>query len=163
LIPHPDAIVHQSIKIEMAPGCRAIIYDAIAAGRIARGERWNFKEVRLETSIFMERQPVYINRSRITPETQPLHQVGWMQDFSYLATIAIVGEPDRDWSTLSANLNRVLKKCSGISGGVSNISGGSVVRFMASSASALTLAKHNVWKTARLFLLGHDAFEFRKY
>ncbi len=163
LIPHPDSIIHQSLKVEMEPGCRAMIYDAIAAGRIARGERWNFKELKMETSISLESRPAYISRSLITPDSEPLHRIGWMQSYSYLATIVIVGPAESDWTALSSELNRVLEKCLGISGGVSCISHGTVVRFMASSAVALSSAKRNVWNIGRRFLLGLDAFELRKY
>ena len=51
VIPHANARFHQSQRIEMARGSRAILWDALAAGRVAHGERWTFSEVDLSTEI----------------------------------------------------------------------------------------------------------------
>jgi urease accessory protein len=164
LIPHPGAVVHQSLKVEMAAGSRAIIYDAFSAGRIGRGERWVFRELRTETAIVRGAQPLYINRSRIIPRFQPLTQLGWAQDFNYLATIVVVGEAARKWTSLSAEIDSALRECPRVHGGASEIgTGGSVVRFMTYRASDLIIATHTVWDIARRFLLGLGAFDLRKY
>src|SRR5579862_3718810 len=44
-IPHAGSACRQSLRIELAPGSRAIILDSMAAGRVAHGERWNFAEM----------------------------------------------------------------------------------------------------------------------
>jgi urease accessory protein len=169
LIPHPGAVVHQSLRVEIAAGSRAILYDAIAAGRIGRGERWAFRELRSETTIIRGTQPIYISRSRIVPEIQPLTQFGWAQDFNYLASVVIVGETTDDgtaydWTALGANIESALCNIPGVYGGVSEIGGGgSVVRFMAYRASDLCRATHTLWGVARRFLVGLKAFEWRKF
>jgi len=76
LIRHPGAILHQTARVEMAAGGRAIIYDAIAAGRIGRGDRWVFGELRTESILIRGRRPLYLNRARILPALQPLTQLG---------------------------------------------------------------------------------------
>jgi urease accessory protein len=169
LIPHPGAVVHQSLRVEMAASSRAIVYDAIAAGRIGRGEHWAFRELRTETTLVRGNRPLYLGRSRITPKLQPLTQLGWTQDFNYLASIIIVGETADDgtaykWTALSAELESTLCKCSGVFGGVSEIGcGGSVVRFMAYRASDLSKTTHALWGVARRFLVGLEAFDWRKF
>jgi urease accessory protein len=169
LIPHPGAVVHQSIRVEMAQGSRAIVYDSIAAGRIGRGERWMFRELRTETTLIRGTKPLYISRAHITPESQPLNQLGWAQDFNYLASIVIVGETadngdPYEWTALGADLDSALRNCTGVHGGVSEIGcGGSVVRFMAYRASDLSLATHILWDIARRFLSGRAAFDSRKF
>ena len=164
LIPHPGAVVHQSLKVEMAAGSRAIIYDAFSAGRIGRGERWAFRELRTETAIVRDAQPLYINRSRIIPLLQPLTELGWAQDFNYIATIVIVGEADRDWNALSVEIDSALRDRPRVHGGVSEIrTGGSVVRFMTYRASDLIVTTHTIWDIARHFLLDSKAIDLRKY
>ncbi len=165
LIPHPGAVVHQSLRVEMEEGSRAIIYDAIAAGRIGRGERWAFRELRTETILMRKTQPLYLNRARIVPAFQPLTQLGWGQDYNYFASIAIVDDGGAyDWSALSVTIESALRDWTDIHGGVSELGcGGSVVRFMAFRASDLTSVAHRIWGIARCFLLGRKAFESRKF
>ena len=168
LIPHPGAVVHQSLRIEMEEGGRAIIYDAVAAGRIGRGERWGFGELGTETILMRERKPVYLNRARITPADQPLTQLGWGQDFNYFGGLVVVGETAAngsayDWSRLSALIESALGEWTDVYGGVSELGvRGSVVRFMASRSRDLTATAHRLWSIARQFLLGRKAFELRK-
>jgi urease accessory protein len=169
LIPHPGAVVRQSVRVEMAAGSRAIVYDAIAAGRIGRGERWAFRDLRTEITLNRGTQPVYVSRSRITPELQPLTQLGWAQDFNYLASIIIVGDTAHDgtayqWAALGADLESALCRCPGVFGGASEMGcGGTVVRLLAYRASDLSLAAHILWSVARRFLVGLEAFEWRKF
>lgn len=163
LIPHPGAVVHQSLCIGLAPRSRAIVYDAIAAGRIGRGERWAFRELTSELTIRRDLHPVYINRSRITPATQPLSQIGWMEEFNYLATIVVVSEAGPVWAPILSQIDAMLNTGPGIRAGVSEIAaGGWVARFMTRSASDLILTKQNIWAIARKALLGLDAFDLRK-
>jgi urease accessory protein len=168
LIPHPGSIVHQSLRVEMESRSRAIIYDAIAAGRIGRGERWNFAELRAETTITRESRPLYINRARIIPASQALNELGWAQDFNYLASFVIVGDSAPDgtayrWSSLSDALDAALRYC-GAYGGVSQLERyGGIVRFMAHSASDLSRTTQTLWGVARRFLLRREAFAWRKF
>ena len=37
--------LRQSLRVEMGRGSRAIILDAMASGRVAHGERWEFAEM----------------------------------------------------------------------------------------------------------------------
>jgi urease accessory protein len=169
LIPHPGAIVHQSLRVDMESGSRAIVYDAIAAGRIGRGERWAFGELRTETILTRGAKPLYINRARIIPALQPLAQLGWAQDFNYFATMVIVGAAGADgstyeWAVLSSAIESALRDWTGVHGACSELGcGGSVVRFMAYNASDLTSVVQRLWSVARRFLLGREAFEWRKF
>jgi urease accessory protein len=163
LIPHPGAAVRQSLCIEMARGSRAILYDAIAAGRVGRGECWLFRELTSETIIGRDSRPIYINRSRIIPELQPLTDPGWMENFTYLATFLVVSDTDSARSSVLAEIDTALRAFPQIRSGASEFStGGWVVRLMARSANELILAKHAVWNIARRSLLGLDAFDLRK-
>jgi urease accessory protein len=163
LIPHPGAAVRQSLRVEMAPQSRAILYDAIAAGRIGRDERWAFRELSSEVVIYRNSLPIYLNRSQIIPEVQPLTQLGWMEDFNYLASIIVVGEVGPQWSSVLSCIETALDAIPGINFGASEIAcGGWVVRFMTRTATDLTIAKQCIWAIARRSLLGLEAFDLRK-
>lgn len=164
LIPHPGARLRQSVRVQMAPGSRAIIYDAIAAGRIGRGERWRFGELSLETIVSRGPAPLYINRSRIIPEANDPDRLGLAEGFNYLASIVVVGEHDSDWAGLSTELDRALKKIPEVCGGASQIEGGGCsVRFMAHTAEELKLLTGMLWGIARRRILKCEPFDLRKF
>ncbi len=163
-IPHPGSLLHQSLHLTMAPDSRAIIYDALAVGRVGRGERWLFNEIKSETVIMRGARAIYINRARITPRTQPLDQLGWMEGFNYLATLIILTDIIADWTSLSAELDRAIAACPEVLGGVSEIAaGGCAVRFLASSADSLGKIAAALWGVARRHLFGLAPFSLRKY
>jgi urease accessory protein len=163
VIPHAGAALRQSLSIEMAPGARAIVYDAIAAGRIGRNECWNFREMHSEIVIRRDGRPVYLNRSRIIPRAQPLTQLGWMEEFNYLATVVVVADATAGWSSVLDETDATLQQLPGINFGVTEISaGGWIVRLMTHTAAELIVAKTKIWAIARRAILGFEAFDLRK-
>ncbi len=148
----------------MAPGSRAIIYEAIAAGRIGRGERWQFGELSSEIAVTRGAVPLYLNRSRIIPEENDPDRLGVAEGFNYLASFVVAGENDSDWASLSTKLNRALQKRPEVSGGVSQIGGGGCsVRFMAHTAEDLKLLTGMLWGIARRGILKREPFNLRKF
>ena len=67
VIPQRDSKFDQSLRVEMSRGSRAIFWDALAAGRVAHGERWNFHEVDSRMDISLCGQTVFLNRTWIRP------------------------------------------------------------------------------------------------
>jgi urease accessory protein UreH len=71
VIPHAGSALHQSLRIEMEEGSRGIFFDGFAAGRIALGERWMFRDFDSRTDIFLHGQPIFANRARILGTSSP--------------------------------------------------------------------------------------------
>ena len=68
VIPHRDSALHQSLRVEMGRGSRAIFWDALAAGRVAHGERWNFTEwIRERKSTHAASRRMSIGRGSFPP------------------------------------------------------------------------------------------------
>ena len=164
LIPHAGAAIDQTLRIDMTRGSRAIVYDAMAAGRVGRGERWKFRELNSEVAITHDGHPRYLNRTRIRPASQPLDQLGWMESCNYLGTIAMATDEPRDWKRLAAVLDRELQGIEGVQGSASPIAhGGCVARFITVSADSLNRSALRVWAIARRELIGMEAFSLRKF
>lgn len=163
LIPHPGAVCHQSLRVDMAIGSRAIICDAIAAGRVGRGERWKFEELRSETVVARSDRPIYINRSRIVPAQADPRQLGMAEEFGYLATLIIADEVYSDWPRLVVELDDVFRSASGTNAGVSPLAfGGCVARMLCKSASDLNRIVDELWRIARLRLMNRGPFDPRR-
>jgi len=164
VIPHVGSAFHQSLRIEMARGSRAIILDSIASGRVAHGERWSFTEMDSRTEVFACGRPAYLNRTRIVPATKRPDRLGWMEEFDYMSCVGLFAEGFTRWKEVSAALNEKLNGVPNVRGGATLLSrDGCVVRFLARSASDMTLANKQLWDAARGQLAGLPSFDHRKY
>jgi urease accessory protein len=164
VIPHVGSALHQTSRIEMARGSRAIILDSMASGRVAHGERWIFTEMDSRTEVYACGRPAYINRTRIVPATKRPDRLGWMEEFDYMSCMGLFADGFARWKEVSAALNEELKSVPNVRGGATLISrGGCVVRFLARSASDMTLANKKLWDAARAQVAGLPPFDHRKY
>ena len=164
IIPHPGSALRQSLRVEMARGSRAIVLDAIASGRQARGERWDFTELDSRTEVFIVGKPAYLNRSRIVPAERRPDQLGLMEEFDYMASLLVFAEGFTRWPDVCAALNVEIKRFPNARGGATILArGGCVARFLARSAPDMTLLSKALWDAARTHVAGLPPFDHRKY
>ena len=164
VIPHAGSELRQSLRVEMARQSRAIIWDAIAAGRLARGERWHFRALESRTEILLCGRPLFINRTRINPMVQHPDPLGLMEGFSYVASLVVLADGFKAWDALVASFEAQLNRLPQVFGGVSLLAAsGCLVRLFAHSAVDLTLAQAKLWAQARELVLGLAPFDLRKY
>ena len=131
VIPHRDSRLQQSLRVEMGRGSRAIFWDALAAGRVAHGERWNFHEVDSKTSIYVCGWPIFLNRTKIRPADADPKRLGFAEEFNYLATLAIVADQPNNVKEMVKAMDAVLQNMPQVYGGVSALaSGGCVVKLL---------------------------------
>jgi len=164
VIPHAGAALRQSLRIEMAPGSRAIILDSMASGRVAHGERWSFTEMDSRTEVYACSRPMYINRTRIVPAEKRPDQLGLMEEFDYMSCMGLFADEFTRWEQVAAAMNEELKSAPNVHGGATPLSrGGCVVRFLAHSASDMTIASKKLWDAARKHVADLPPFDQRKY
>jgi urease accessory protein len=164
VIPYRDARFRQSLRVEMGRGSRGIFWDALAAGRIAHGERWNFHEVDSHIEISLCGEAVFLNRTRIRPAALDPDRLGFAEGFNYLAMLVIVADQFDSWKEAVAAMNAELKNMPQVYGGGSALtSGGCVVKLLARSASDLMGAQALLWGRARHIVLGSPVVDLRKY
>ncbi len=155
VIPHRDSHLHQSLRVEMGRGSRAIFWDALAGGRVAHGELWNFREVNSRTEISLCGRTVLLNRTTIRPAELDPKRLGFTEDFNYLATLAIVADELNNWKETVTAMDAELKNMPQVYGGVSVLaSGGCVLKLLARSASDLVRAQMTLWARARQIVFG---------
>lgn len=164
VIPHAGAALRQYLRVEMAPGSRAILTDGFAAGRIACGEAWSFARIDSRIDIFCNGDPVYVNRSLIEPARRRPQRVGEMQRFEYAGSLVALADAFSGWDGVARAMNGVLAGFGGVLGGVSLLArGGCVARFLARSAFELTQATVDLWRVARELVMQLPSFDLRKY
>ena len=164
VIPHTGSALRQSLRVEMKRGSRAILLDSLAAGRAARGERWNFAEIDSRTEAILCDKPIFINRTIINPVAQHPGHLGLMEEFSYMACLNLLADGLENWPRVAAAMNAELESVPQVKGGVSLISrGGCVIRYLATCASDLTRTNRKLWDAARDLVVRLPPFNHRKY
>ena len=152
----------QSLRIDLEPRSRLILYDGLSLGRGARGERWAFRSLASRVRIAEGGRPLYEDCFRLTPDQAPaLATLGGAEGCAYLGTI-LFGEPGRSgWEdVLGATLD--LLRRTEVQGGASLLArGGCVVRFLTPSAHALTAFARAAWGLGRRHLLGLPPLDLR--
>jgi urease accessory protein len=86
VIPFADSRLDQSTHIELENGASLVFWEGMMAGRIGRGEQWQFSELKSETRVDQCGRPLYLDRVSLNPASgNP--QSGWiMKDSGYVGT-----------------------------------------------------------------------------
>jgi len=164
VIPHAGSALRQSLRVEMERGSRAIILDSLSAGRVARGERWNFSQIDSRTEIIVRGKPAFLNRTFINPSAQQPERLGLMEHFGYTACLSLFADGFEEWPAVAAAMNAELQNAPQIKSGVSLLSrGGCTVRYLANSASDMTRTNKILWDAGRELILRLPRFDHRKY
>lgn len=164
LIPYRDSEFRQSLQVEMETGSSALFWDALAAGRVARGERWEFHEVDSRIEISLRGQTAFLNRTRIRPAEVNPKRLGFSEGFNYMATLVIVADQLDVWKETAAAMNAELKKIPQVHAGATMLAAsGCVVKLLARSASDLSAAQKALWGRARRMIFRSLAVDLRKY
>lgn len=163
LIPHAGARLRQALHVELAPMARAIVWDAFALGRPARGERWAFASLETELAVTCGGQPLFLDRARLERAGSRLADLGGMDGLAYAATLVVVSPGGTDGHALAEALAEIVGAEPSWLGGASPLSrGGCVARLLTASAHELGEGRRALWRCARRHLLGLGEVHLRK-
>ena len=163
LIPHPGSSLDQSLSVNMGPGSRAIIIDGFSAGRVARKERWLFKELTTELMVSSSGQPICRDRIRIQPESWTPSGLGGMEGASYAATMFLYADNGLDWHrTANTFTSWLLEDRNSVGAASALANGGCLLRYYTHSAHCLNQVTRTLWAMARRTLLGQPPLDLRK-
>jgi urease accessory protein len=159
-IPFAGSDFRQTLRAEVGEGARLIVVDAFAAGRVARGEAWQF--ARLDSALYVEDGTGWLLRDRfVLRGPGAWDALGLAEGFPYFATLATFG--DGSWDTLAGDVDAALAACPGVRAGGGNLPRrGTLMRCLADSAVGLGDAVDRLWAVARRQQLGLDPLRLRK-
>ena len=165
-IPFAGSRFRQSIHVDLAPGATVVLWDAMASGRVARGERWAFASIENEICIRASRGESVVERYRLVPGLLA-ESIGFAGSWDYVASLFIIGDAiDADvWARLDTVLAATLEQRLGlVLGAVSTPAlSGLVVKLVARSAPDLTAVQEAMWTAIRKELWGLPAPNLRRY
>ncbi len=161
LIPHAGAALVQRLTVAMERGSRAIVYGAMAAGRIGRGERFAFQRIEDSIGLWYGGVPILLSRAILDPAARPLDSIGIMDRYGYFASLAIAGESG-EWGSIATALNAGFT-AAGVNGGASPLrSDGCLARWMTADAEALRRTMATLYAEAARRAFGASAPRLRK-
>ncbi|MGC4099356.1 MAG: urease accessory protein UreD [Nitrospira sp.] len=165
-IPFAGSRYRQTLHVQLDPGATIILWDAIASGRIARGERWAFTELENEIQITMASGGSLVERYMLDPATD-LGRVGLADEWDYVASLYVVSDSvlAENWKQLESKVALLLDQYPGqVLGGVSTPAiPGLAIKLLTKTAPALTQMLDVLWAAVREELWNLPPVCLRKY
>lgn len=144
------ALSDAATEVRLSENARYIGWEILCLGRTGSGERFGKGEARLETRIFRDGRPLWLERGRIEGGGKLMHSPAGLGGHSVCATLLAAG-PNLDSSAFR-----------GIEGiAVTTLPGLLVARYLGDSSEAAKQKFVEIWRTLRPMLLGRPACEPR--
>jgi urease accessory protein len=149
-IPYAGSGFRQSIDVDVAPGAALVLVDAFAAGRIARGEAWQFAWLESRLSVADPEGSIVHDRF-VLDGAAGAAQLGCAESHPYFASIVAVADVDPE--PLAVAFDRCAARLTRVVVGAARLPRrGVLVRCLAADAPALTDALDALWTEARAAL-----------
>ncbi len=165
-IPFAGSRFRQILHATLAPGATLLLWDAVASGRIARGERWAFTDLENEIRITTASGSSLLERYLLDPATD-LGCVGLAEEWNYVASFYVVNDAIASdaWSRLESKIAPVLDERPGhVLGGVSTPTvPGVAIKLLTRTAPDLTYMLDTLWAAIREELWNLPPVSLRKY
>lgn len=163
VIPSPGARLIQSVEVDLAPGASAILCDAWAVGRAARGEAWRFDLLDSGT-VARDREELLFKDRVVLSGARGWGGLGAAEGMPYAATVACLAPSHAGLDELAADLASALAVgAPNANAGVTTLArGGVAARLLAPSAAALQRAVEAAWACCRAGLWGLGPLALRK-
>jgi len=165
-IPFAGSRFQQVIHVSLSPGATVLLWDVIASGRIAKGERWAFASLENEIRISTASGASVLERYDLTP-CQERGRVGLADAWDYVGSLYVIGDAvgADTWHRLESSLACLLDERPGrVLGGVSQPAApGLVAKVLAHSAPDLNATREALWGAVRRELWGLPGAVLRVY
>jgi urease accessory protein len=164
-IPFAGSRFRQRIHAELGSGATFLLWDAIASGRMARGERWAFASLDNEIRITTASGRSVLERYHLNPTERG--GVGLAAAWDYVGALYLVNDTviPEVWKRLEEQLAATLEGRPGsVLGGISQPAmPGLAIKLVARSAPALNAMLEAMWGTIRAQLWGLPVPALRRY
>jgi urease accessory protein len=163
VIPSPGARLIQSVDLDLAPGASAILCDAWAVGRAARGEAWRFDLLDSGT-VARDREGLLFKDRVVLGGARGWGGLGAAEGMPYTATFACLAPAHASLAELAVAVAGALAVgAPDARAGVTTLArGGVVARLLAPSAPTLQRAVEVAWACCRAGLWGLGPLALRK-
>ncbi|WP_025783403.1 urease accessory protein UreD [Sporosarcina sp. D27] len=92
LIGYRDARYKQKTVVHMEKGATLLYSDIITPGWSPDGEKFSYHTLQLKTEIYMDEDLVVFDHIKLSPATQDIEGLGFMEGFSHMGSMIVIGE-----------------------------------------------------------------------
>jgi len=143
----------------VAEGGRALVWDAFALGRVARGEHWAFARLSSEVTLRVSGRLAFLERIQLGPGLAGLDPTAGL---SYVGTLVCLAPGDVAWKQLAAELETRPVPAGTRIGASPLARGGLALRVLAPAAFSLAEVFADRWSVLRRDVLGLGPADLRK-
>ena len=165
-IPFAGSRFRQKLHATLAPGATILLWDALASGRMANGERWAFADLENDIRITTASGGLLTERY-LLDQKSGLGRVGLAEEWNYVASLYVINDAmsSEVWSRLESRAAAIVDERPGlVLGGVSTPAvPGLAIKLLAKTAPDLTYMLESVWAAVRDALWNLPPVALRKY
>ena len=165
-IPFAGSRYRQAIDVRLGAGATLLLWDAVASGRIARGERWQFATLDNEICMTTVSGASVREHYSLAPSDKA-GGIGLAREWDYVGSLFLIGDAIEPavLASLEAMLATIVEtQAEDVLAGVSQpATPGLVVKLMARSAPSLIQALNEIWGAIRGALWHMPPAILRKY
>src|SRR5215207_6102789 len=168
LIPFAGARYRQETRIDLSDGAGLFWWEAVAPGRAARGELFEYDSLHFTLDLTACGLPLSLERVALEPVLRPPRSPARLGPYLYFATLYVcrVGVPESRWLELEAELAELARSLSSpgsVLWGVSTLPAhGLVVRSLSVRGRDITRGLFDFWRASKWALYGEAAVPPRK-
>jgi urease accessory protein len=162
VIPFRDARFEQRTDVYLEPGATLLWWEIIAPGRMASGESFAYASLRVNTCIWSQGRPVYIDRMQWDPAQGELSSIARLGKYRYLTSFMICrsSEDASTWIVLEQMLREIAQERSNahtLWGATALTADGLLVRGLSQSGLHIMEDLFCFWTSAKKYLCGRVA------
>jgi urease accessory protein len=160
-IPFAGSRFYRSTRLALDPDATLIFTDCLAAGRVARGERFLFEQLFVEVDVTVAGERCLLDRLDLAPAEGSPERLGLWNGYAYYGSL-FAYSPRLD-AALSGALAELIETGDGIYGGAAQPAPHfAVARILASTTWEIREVLFQAWDLLRRGLIGKPARPLRK-
>lgn len=143
---YPDARYRRETTLEVADGATALVGEILVAGRLARGEAFDFDRLYSRLTVEGPDGLLAEDTTDITPGVDDPRRAGVVGEYPVIGTLYVVGTPE-----LSDRLHERVAAVDGVRGGATGLpnDAGVLVRLLGPRPGAVAGALEQAWNETR--------------
>jgi urease accessory protein len=162
VIPFRDARCEQRTNVYLDPGATLLWWEIIAPGRVASGESFAYESLRVNTCIWSQDRPIYIDRMNLNPRQVEVSSMARLGKYRYLTSFMICrsGEDANTWVVLEQMLREISaerSRANTLWGSTALTADGVLVRGLSQSGLHIMEDLYCFWTSAKSHLCGRVA------
>lgn len=163
LIPQAESSYDQETTIDLDAGSMLVVSEVIAPGRLARGEAFAFRRLKLATRITVSGKIILTDQILMEPQVMSINMRGALGSFLYSGSLlAMVPGGNAKGVFEAASSLEPTGEDFRIGVGILPGEDGVIVRVLARSSSTITQLMHEAWSRIRMQIIGVPAPTRRK-